>query len=407
MLGKRATMILGAAGLVAASFWGCTVEDNGNGTGGGSTGTTSTVTVSTATGTTNPTTSSTGSGSSTWVGKSCTDDAQCGDAEGAKCIKSSDDEQLLSMDADEVGGPAGGYCSLNCTSHEDCPDGSSCVGTDGGICMLDCEFGAPELEFLDDPHIASKCQGRDDLMCVAYTGGSVCVPICGTNEECGSRECSWRSGLCVDSANTGDPLGAPCTPDVDGTPEDEDNCQGFCMSFVDENQQPTAQMCSARCSLGGDLATSQNCGGVQKGICVFRSGTSSTTGENGDFGFCTGACDSHDKCAYLDGLLCFDVGLLDQLGVGYCFGSTECPQGTECEADEICVQTKAGPRCVEDDPLNTGTPLIPLGEAGLGTGGAGGSGGAAAGGAGGAAAGGAGGAAMGGAGGAGGAGGGT
>jgi hypothetical protein len=188
----------------------------------------------------------------------------------------------------------------------------------------------------------------------------------------------------VDEARTGAALGASCVVDDEKTPTDEDPCKGFCLTFVDENQQPTGHMCSARCSLGGDLATGMNCGGVMGGLCVFGPSVDDVSAEVGDFAFCTGSCDAHDKCAWTDGMFCFDNGLYDQIGLGYCFGTTECPNGDECDADEICVQTKYGPVCLDPDPVNETEPLFPLGEAAPGGGGGGGAGGAGGGGAGGA-----------------------
>jgi hypothetical protein len=32
-----------------------------------------------------------------------------------------------------------GFCSLSCNSDDECPDGSSCVDREGGVCLFSCE----------------------------------------------------------------------------------------------------------------------------------------------------------------------------------------------------------------------------------------------------------------------------
>lgn len=296
----------------------------------------------------------------------------------ARCAKSSDNEPIMAVGNASVGGPAGGYCTKDCLEATDCPDGAVCVTSmDGtGVCMLECTHGTPEIEFLDDEHPADKCHGRDDQMCLPLQNVSVCYPICGSDAECGGRKCDLRSGICTDTpANaTGKPLGSKCVPDDENTMEDENECAGICLTFVNEQNEPDARMCSAYCSRGGSLMTTQNCGGPEKGICVFGPSINDTPSANGDIGFCSGACDKHDVCNHEGGLFCFDIGLLDALGKGYCFGATDCPNGTECDVDELCTQTKYGPVCLEADPNNPTSTLIPLGEAAVnsGSGGAGG-----------------------------------
>ncbi|MBW2524849.1 MAG: hypothetical protein JRI23_11765 [Deltaproteobacteria bacterium] len=303
---------------------------------------------------------------------------------------------------DDGGGPARGYCSLPCVDDADChgPD-NQCLGrAPDGICVLGCTFGEPAISALDDPIPTTKCRGRDDLMCAPVSGGgAVCLPVCGSDDECPTdRFCDQRVGLCVSEPRQGAPLGSSCEPDDPGTSADEDSCAGWCQVFADGNEEVLGKLCTSHCSLGGALDGTDNCGGPQQGLCLFQLGFEEQQSGIGDQGLCSNACQTHGECNVGDGLACFDQGTLDQLGVGYCIVTTPCPAGNECAGDEVCVASSAGPICVEEDPAEVGEPKIPLGTAAPGGagggGGAGGAGAAASGGGGAASSGGSGGAAS-------------
>lgn len=375
MLRRRLVVGLSFCGLMSSAYWGCSSsetipvdDDSGS---GGATGTSSSLT---ATGPT--TTASTGGSTQTYIGLPCLDDQQCGMGDG-RCIKDSDTEPFFTTfyGEEKMGGPANGYCTKDCAADVDCPgSGSRCIGGDsGGLCVLTCTAGTPAQQFLDDPIPADKCQGRDDLLCAQTNNPDValCMPICGRDDECsGSRGCDQRVGLCVDSPTEGLDLGAGCTPDDPDTAADEDECAGICLTFVDENDDPSSSMCSTRCSIGGELS-SPNCGGILEGLCIFRSEGAGVA----DAGFCAGSCAQHDECNWQQGMFCFDIaGSVDDLSVGFCLGAAECPGGqSDCLPEEICADTGAGPFCLETN-LVTGELLLPLGAA-AGDGGAGGEGG--------------------------------
>jgi hypothetical protein len=328
------------------------------------------------------TTTSSGLGGSSVIGMACLDDAECGGTDGlGRCSKWSDDEPFLSSfywGGGVVGGPANGYCTQDCATNDDCPADSSCRSE---ICVRDCDYGAPEGGPYDllSP---DKCHGRDDLVCVPIQGGdALCLPMCGSDAGCGDgRSCDYRAGVCVDTPRIGMAFGTgPCEEDDESSPEDEDSCRGFCLPFEAEQDEPV-HLCSALCSWGGDLETTEDCGGPAKGLCAYQGrielGDTTVHSQLGDVAFCTGSCDNHGTCNYAEGFFCFDLGMLQTLGVGYCFGAVPCPGGgTDCGLGEACTETAAGPMCLETDSLDD--LLVPLGAAAqaAGGGGAGGSGG--------------------------------
>ena len=57
---------------------------------------------------------------------------------GGPCVNSTDcDGQSRCLRDDDF---PEGTCAVNCSSHEDCPDGTRCVDKEGGVCLLNCEL---------------------------------------------------------------------------------------------------------------------------------------------------------------------------------------------------------------------------------------------------------------------------
>ena len=307
--------------------------------------------------------SSSGSGSLSFIGRSCEIDGHCGPVAGARCIRPTDDEPRLGIEAAVIGGPPGGYCSQTCLAHSDCPSDSFCrydLDLDAGLCVLGCTFGTPVATSPQQPTPSFKCRGRDELACVPMQDGfELCLPVCGADAECGpDRKCDQRGGVCVDKPTEGEPLSAACSPGID------DPCAGFCLAFSSEGQT-VSHACASRCSFGGSLDETSNCGGPLKGICAFTPTIDATASELGDMAYCSGACTKHDACDFASGMFCLDVGEFAKRGVGYCLFADRCPNGNECESGETCRQTKAGPFCLDADP-NGSSPtdlLLPLGSA--------------------------------------------
>jgi hypothetical protein len=63
---------------------------------------------------------------------------------GARCDDADECDQRCLRSGDDF---PGGFCTLACDSDGDCPDGSTCVAEDGGICLFTCS-GDPSCSFL-------------------------------------------------------------------------------------------------------------------------------------------------------------------------------------------------------------------------------------------------------------------
>lgn len=328
-------------------------DDSGTGGSGGSTTTTGGAGGAGGKGATVTVTSSTGMMGGA-LGATCQSDSDCGT--GFTCLAPTDNLPVFG------GGPAHGYCSKNCSTDADCPNGA-CLGDGADArCLEACVVGEPPLEFLDSPLDETKCHGRPDVRCQTVNNTDMCVPTCLGDADCpAGLSCDPRFAVCVSAPNTGLPNGEPC--DQMSDPPD---CAGICVSFTNG---PT--MCSNWCVLGGeDLST--ECGGLEKGICVF----SPAGHELGDSAFCTESCTKQDDCQN-PAFWCFPVGGITGSAVpnGFCFGADDCLNGqADCTSPNECTDTIYGPKCID--------PTFPLGGAGTGGGGTGGGGVGGAGGAG-------------------------
>ncbi len=257
----------------------------------------------------------------------CEVDQDC--VEGLRCLSAS------SSEAPFHGGPAGGYCTKACDKQADCETGR-CVKEGGaGVCLLECEMGPP-LASINQALDATKCLGREDLRCDSASGiHHVCYPNCGADGQCPGRTCNLQRGLCDDAPQVGASLGQACDP------AEPQSCRAVCFDVG------TGAFCSERCVLGGTVIDSFDCGGIEKGLCTFRSGTQGA----GDPGLCSPACKSHNDC--LAPLMwCTGIGGLTGVLVenGFCFAATPCPNGSaDCGGDPHvqCIDTVEGPRCVD------------------------------------------------------------
>ena len=334
--------------------------------------------------------SSAGPGADGFLGFACETDGDCGGQPEAHCIRDTDHEALFTSfffgsGEPVTGGPAHGYCTTECITSADCPTDGICITTGSrGICALSCEFGEPQGA-IDDAQPVDKCRGRDDLMCsLVQTGVAVCMPICGDASDCSEgRSCDARLGLCVNEPRTGRASGAECEPDDPETADNEDVCAGLCATFQDSLGEMFAYACSSRCSLGGEVLNTTDCGGTSEGLCAHQPVFDGVKAGLGDSALCAGACTSHSACSYPHGMFCFDMGLHASVGKGYCWPSISCPVGDECEADHVCVDTRSGPFCLQGaSPAELVYDLGEAAPAGSGGSGAGGAGGAGAGGSG-------------------------
>lgn len=230
---------------------------------------------------------------------------------GAECERTDDcDEGLVCLtDQSEFvfgGGPARGFCTLNCT-----------ITPDGGVnpCEALPDAQCVDLSVTDEPNAwclptcvtgadgSNKCGNRLDVACTpAATAGTefdVCVPVCAEDTDCtGGRLCDPKTNVCVNAADvsTGDPLAVAC--ELEGG-----TCAGTCLPNPDN-----IGFCSQRCVVGHPQA----CG---TGVCFFGSTEGATTG---DEGFCAALCDSQLDCVS-PALFCdMDPAWVSTFGRGVC-----------------------------------------------------------------------------------------
>lgn len=261
------------------------------------------------------------------LGMACADDSECDP--GGACLLPNDRDPFLG------GGPAGGYCTAPCTLDIDCPglDGVCLDAESGeGRCFLGCEIGVPPYTSESDPLSPDKCHGRHDLRCQTVGEAPVCLPTCGADSECpADRRCDPRLAVCVEEPFAGDSLGAACDPQ-------NDTCAGRCVLFL-----TGVSKCSSLCVLGGGIdEVTTECGGLSAGFCAFRPMGNGM----GDYGFCTESCSQHADCQNPD-FWCFPVsGATDTSGSGYCYGAAGCETTEDCLADEACVETPSGKKCL-------------------------------------------------------------
>ena len=259
------------------------------------------------------------------IGAACTSDADCGSGH---CIESTEAVPFLGG-----GGPAGGYCSKDCETDDDCEGVGVCVDyEDRWECYLECQTG-PQGMAIDDPLDPSKCHGREDVRCTQYPSAAVCVPSCGSDSQCdGGLVCDPRSTSCVAEPTTGLPMGAACDPDAE-----EDACAGYCL------ESTFGVFCASLCVLGG-VADALDCGGLEQGACAIP-----LVGYGaGDAGFCSPACSAQSDCQNPD-FWCFGIPELTGVYVanGFCRAAETCARGQADCSIGTCSDTPYGPFCLD------------------------------------------------------------
>jgi hypothetical protein len=251
-----------------------------------------------------------GTGTGT-IGRSCTGPADCSPS--LACITAK--HRLLGGAA-----PPHGFCSAPCISDAQCElqgPGALCFpfAEDASYCIEGCSFGTPKL---GEP----KCHGREDFACNPALLGTT-ADGCSTTDEClpgelctdgvcnvvfpgclpacrGDLDCapglycdqSFMAGTCTPIKPKGKRLGEPCTLPSAQEPAEPDECLGFCQADSDVGNQGH---CAATCGLlrecGWDPASQKF-----DGVCFYASVLTTETGDVGDFGFCTPACNCTEEC---------------------------------------------------------------------------------------------------------------
>jgi hypothetical protein len=75
----------------------------------------------------------------------CSEDSSVSRSVGARCDKTSEcDDRCLAPGADYPGG----FCTVDCISDGECPDGAVCIDRDGGICLFTCNTDQGCASFL-------------------------------------------------------------------------------------------------------------------------------------------------------------------------------------------------------------------------------------------------------------------
>lgn len=241
------------------------------------------------------------------VGAPCESTADCSTLADFTCLQSTSDVEFGG------GGPEGGYCSVQCTSSDECTalDGASLCGlidnaTGIGYCIGLCPLG----------DVGAKCgEGDRAQACLPIPQQAqlgICIPMCTSDESCGEgRFCDPSSGLCADAAPVGGPVGAPCTQETQ-----EEDCAGdICLTFSDEDDAVVGSFCSASCT----YLSLSGCGygpestGPRSAACLQEQATG---GGPGDIGLCFELCDVDTDCIQEDWVCSpFSVAVLaDELG---------------------------------------------------------------------------------------------
>jgi hypothetical protein len=189
-------------------------------------------------------------------------------------------------------GPAGGLCSIRCSTDDDCKpyaeisskDVPRCVAfltTDktSTVCMPGCRLGDK-----------TACGGRDEMACWQLDSspsdgtGRVCVPLCNHDDQCPpGTVCDGSTNLCAAWASTGGyHLGDDCDPTV------ENECSnGICLDFG------TGGVCTAYCRIG----TFPQCGGDgEDAICGWVFAGDETAGP-ADSAMCAETCACDADCS--------------------------------------------------------------------------------------------------------------
>jgi hypothetical protein len=281
------------------------------------------------------------------IGAACSSDSNC--AAGLRCLLASGND-FGTSGSSLSGGPSGGYCTKDCTDSAECQAidvASDCepVSDTGSICLRTCLSKDPTSG-------ENKCLNRSTLACnstavlqlEAYSSDRQdgwCLPLCGSDSDCGGRTCNLTTGLCSDTANEGLPIGAPCTADSPAC------AGGLCLPVTD-----TIGFCSAACrltSLGAGAVSGCGYGRTanpREAACLSPyAGVSNEDSEGlGDIGVCLELCDVPADCGQSGWRCVIETGVEELLGrAGYCLPPLdETPDAGQPPAGDASVAVDSG-----------------------------------------------------------------
>ena len=249
------------------------------------------------------------------LGAPCTDDSQCG-ADGSVCLQATEAAWVADGNVADGTGPAGGYCSVDCSAYYDgTSDVDPCAALGGQCylrwCLEGCSFGTSDA--------GTKCHGRKDVACstVAVKSGQspspACYPICSPSSDCGpGRVCDPQRSRCIDvsHAHTGEPDGAACSTSSDAGYPGCSQCAATSISVAgvapDGGDPP--RICASRCVYGVGF----DCGPMES--CLWLP----TGHGKGDLGYCAQLCDDATQCHDSVHEVSCDMSYQSSLGHGYC-----------------------------------------------------------------------------------------
>jgi hypothetical protein len=258
------------------------------------------------------------------IGAACNNDGQC--TAGLRCLLSTGND-FGTTNTPQAGGPAGGYCTMDCSDAAECQavdSASDCqpVSEGGSICLRTC--------LSKDPRPGeNKCLNRSTLACNSTVVLGLenfaltrqdgwCLPLCGSDADCGGRTCNLTTGLCSDTPSEGLPIGALCNP----TESPAVCAGGFCLPVSD-----TEGVCAAACRLSSlTPGAVSGCGygtaaDPREAACLLPyAGISTQDSEGlGDIGICLELCDVPEDCGQPGWRCIVEAGLNELLGrPGYC-----------------------------------------------------------------------------------------
>jgi hypothetical protein len=215
------------------------------------------------------------------------------------------------------GGPAHGYCSLDCTAdpqlclafdaHAHCMTSSQMTTS---YCLKGCVLGDTAGE--------AKCADRPDLSCSLIGLTPVCMPNCGGDADCpASRHCDHRDGVCVDGPRLGEIPGFDCDPEL---PVSETTCDAYCAAFPNG-----AGVCSGLCTLGAPYACNVPADTndvVGLPLCITFTGDGP-----GDTGVCVQRCRCNEDCDHPQAYCDLDRPEVHD-GIGLCLFDFDAEPGT-------------------------------------------------------------------------------
>ncbi|MBI5535772.1 MAG: hypothetical protein HY898_23775 [Deltaproteobacteria bacterium] len=256
------------------------------------------------------------------LGAKCKSDGDCGNL---VCLTPTSQEFL-------GGGPAGGYCSKECTS-----DSTACEAYDPdaicvdvrensfdppkSYCLRGCVEGPPLESGTFGKFDPKKCWGRHDVACKELVPSVfACLPVCQTDKECGTLKCDPRRNVCTDNPTLGLPMGAGCREWAQSNGDAGPECAGLCLGVPKGDDASStdplniAYFCTQSCVFGDIMGCGFN-DTPSAGFCLYSAPTSG----NGDEAFCAAMCDKDSDCLdQQDNNGFCDTDWVNSLGRGLC-----------------------------------------------------------------------------------------